>query len=208
MTAPRRKKRRSLGKAWRLVLVALGAVALAAAGFAIGRLMMAPPGSEPYRPIIERWCAAYNVNPNLAAAVLEVESSGRIHSVSPSGAIGLMQLMPATAEEVAKELGLKVPTREELMDPELNIRLGVAYLAKLRVRFGEEREFVIAAYHAGPTRVDAWRKRRADLPAAQLIETLAFPETRAYVKKVLARWKELGERHKNIPGLNTGTENP
>jgi len=193
MTAARRKKKAS--SRWKWVLgAALAFAALIPAGFALGIWLGRPPGSEPYRPQIERWCAAYNVNPDLAAAVLEIESSGRIRSVSASGALGLMQLMPPTAEELARELGLAPPSREDLFDPELNIRLGVLYLAKLRARFGEEREFTIAAYHAGPTRVEAWRRKRADLSAAEVIDELAFPETRAYVKKVLARWKELAAR--------------
>lgn len=164
-------------------------------GFLAGRSLGRLPGSVPYREIIDRWCARhdYNVNPDLAAAILETESSGRARAVSSAGALGLMQLMPRTAAGMAKELGLAEPTREDLFDEELNIRLGVYYLSKLRKRFGDEREFVIAAYHAGPTRVDAWRRRRADLPAADVIDELASPATRVYVGRVLSRWKVLAK---------------
>lgn len=179
----------------RWVVLALAAsIVFGLVGFLAGRGVVRAPGSEPYRDIIERWCARhnYNVNPDLAAAVLETESSGRERAVSSAGALGLMQLMPATAEAMAKELGLAEPSREDLFDPELNIRLGVYYLSKLRKRFGEERPFVIAAYHAGPTRVDRWRRRRTDLPAAKVIEELAYPSTRTYLRRVLRRWRKLG----------------
>ncbi len=196
MTARRsRRKKASVGRVPRVAWVA-GAlfVVLAAAGFVAGRRIGRAPGSGPYRGILGRWCAAYNVRPDLAAAVLDTESAGRPRAVSSAGALGLMQLMPKTAAALAKELDLGSPSRGDLFGPELNIRLGVYYLSKLRKRFGEEREFVIAAYHAGPTRVDSWRRRRADLSAAEVIEELAFPKTRAYVRKVLGRWKELARR--------------
>lgn len=179
-----RPGRRAL--AWRC---GLACAAICLAGFAAGRWTGAAPGAGPYLPLLARWCGAYNVNPDLAAAVLEAESSGRPRAVSSSGARGLMQLMPATAAAMAAELGLPEPSGNDLFDPELNVRLGVYYLSTLRARFDDEREFVIAAYHAGPTRVDAWRRARADLPGAEVIRELAFPATRAYVERVLALWK-------------------
>ncbi len=163
---------------------------LGVAGFVAGRELSTPPGSGPYRREVVRWCAEYNVNPGLVSAVIEVESSGRARAVSSSGALGLMQLMPKTAEAMAKELGLPSPSKEDLFGPALNMRLGVYYLSKLRRRFGEEKAFVIAAYHAGPTRVDRWRKMRTRYPAAKVIDEMASSATRAYVRKVLARWKE------------------
>ncbi|MHC5054734.1 MAG: lytic transglycosylase domain-containing protein [Planctomycetota bacterium] len=166
-------------------------VALGLAGFVAGRGLGRAPGHAPYRREIARWCAEYRVNPDLAAAVVEVESSGRPRAVSSAGALGLMQLMPRTAAAMAKELGLPPPSREGLFGPELNIRLGVYYLAKQRRRFCDERVFVIAAYHAGPTRVDRWRRRRADLSAAKVIEESASSATRHYARKVLARWREI-----------------
>lgn len=182
-----RKKARAIWVAGALFLV------LCPVGFLAGRSLGRSPGSVPYREIIDRWCArhGYNVNPDLAAAIIETESSGRPRAVSSAGALGLMQLMPRTAAAMAKELGLDKPSREDLFDKELNIRLGVYFLSKLRKRFGEEREFVIAAYHAGPTRVDRWRRRRADLPASEVIDELASPATRVYVARVLHRWKAL-----------------
>jgi soluble lytic murein transglycosylase len=174
----------------RAFALAAGVFAAAcAAGFVAGRWSGKAPGAGAYLPLIARWCEEYNLNPDLAAAVLEAESGGRPRAVSSSGALGVMQLMPTTAAAMAEELGLPPPGRHDLFDPELNVRLGVYYLSKLRARFGDERAFVIAAYHAGPTRVDAWRRARADLSADEVIAELAFPSTRRYVGRVLANWK-------------------
>jgi soluble lytic murein transglycosylase len=191
MTRPRAKKgpgRRVPHPAW---LAGALFAALAAAGFLAGRRLGRAPGSEPYREEIERWCVEYNVNADLATAVLEAESAGRPRAVSSAGALGLMQLMPETAEWLAGRLGLGELSREDLFRPETNVRLGVYYLSTLRKQFGDERPFVVAAYHAGPTRVERWRRRRADLSAEEVIEELAFPETRVYVRRVTERWKAL-----------------
>jgi soluble lytic murein transglycosylase len=168
---------------------AVAFVALGLAGFAAGRGIGRAPGSRGYRDTIARWCGEYGVNPDLAAAVVEVESGGRPCAVSSAGALGLMQLMPRTANAMAEELGLPAPSREDMFAPGLNIRLGVYYLAKQRRRFRDERVFVIAAYHAGPTSVDRWRRRRADLSSGMVIAECASSATRHYVRKVLARWR-------------------
>ncbi len=179
---------------------AVAFVALGLAGFAAGRGIGRAPGSGGYRDTIARWCAEYGVNPDLAAAVVEVESGGRPRAVSSAGALGLMQLMPRTANAMAAELGLPEPSQEDMFAPELNIRLGVYYLAKQRRRFRDERVFVIAAYHAGPTSVDRWRRKRADLTAAKVIAECASYATRHYVRKVLARWRDIAAPKSAIRG--------
>jgi len=189
---PRKKSTRPGALVTRPVIAgAIAFLMLGLAGFWAGRGLGRAPGSGEYRPTIARWCAEYGVNPDLAAAVVEVESGGRPRAVSSAGALGLMQLMPRTANAMATELGLAAPTREDMFAPAFNIRLGVYYLGKLRRRFRDERVFVIAAYHAGPTSVDRWRRRRADLSAEGVIDECASPATRHYVRKVLKRWGEI-----------------
>ncbi len=180
-----RSKRALLAAAVVTVVAALGIAAWFAEGYASG------PGSTPYRPIIERWARRYDVSPDMVAAVLECESSGRVRAVSESGALGLMQLMPKTAEAMAKELGLAEPAKRDFFNPELNIRLGTYYLSKLWKRFGSDRPLVIAAYHAGPTNIDEWRKQRKYASTEEFIAQVNAPATRAYVRKVMERWKRL-----------------
>jgi soluble lytic murein transglycosylase len=117
---------------------------------------------------------------------------------SSAGAIGLMQLMPATGRRVAKEIQLPYSGLETLTDPDSNIRLGTSYLSQMSKRFGGNRVLATAAYNAGPHRVDAWLPRNGTIDARIWIETIPFNETRGYVRRVLAaetifHWRMTGE---------------
>ena len=208
---PRRKKRRKSARGgkgkwnWipgsprsrRALLAAAavtGLVALGVAGHFAREGFFLKPLSAPYRPVIERWSAEYGVDSALVAAVLECESSGRVRAVSESGALGLMQLMPKTARAMAKELGLAEPAGRDLFDPELNIRLGSYYLSKLWKRYNGDRLLVVAAYHAGPTNVDLWRRQRKYESTERFIAEVDAPRTRGHVRKVMKRWERLAEK--------------
>jgi soluble lytic murein transglycosylase len=115
-----------------------------------------------------------NLDPALLAAVIYQESKFDARAESASGAIGLMQLTPATAKGIAIRTGGSRFETSDLLDPEINIRYGAWYLANLFRKYGNER-LVLAAYNAGQGNVDKWRA------AGQPIE---FSETRAYVARV------------------------
>lgn len=123
--------------------------------------------SDAYDDIIRHWCQLYGVDQVLVKLVIEKESEFNPRAVSRSGAIGLMQLMPATA----KHLGVK-----DLYNPWDNIRGGVKYLRSLLDMFGGNLELALAAYHAGPTVV----KRLNRVPA--------IPETVEYVDYITSRF--------------------
>jgi soluble lytic murein transglycosylase len=114
------------------------------------------------------------LDPALLAAVIYQESKFDAGAESASGAIGLMQLTPATAKGIAIRTGGSRFHTSDLLDPEINIRYGAWYLANLFQKYGDER-LVLAAYNAGQGNVDKWRSE------GQPIE---FPETRAYVARV------------------------
>lgn len=124
--------------------------------------------NDPYGPLVEQAASAYNVDPSVIRAILHRESAGNPTAVSPAGAGGLMQLMPATAA------GLGVTDR---FDPAQNIDAGTRYYRQMLDRFGGDPELALAAYNAGPGRVDKHLATGAPLPA----------ETRAYVPAVMAR---------------------
>jgi soluble lytic murein transglycosylase len=133
-----------------------------------------------YEPIIVGHARNYSLEPELLAAVIYQESRFRADAESESGAIGLMQLQPATAKGIALRTGGSRFRVEDLYDPELNVRYGSWYLRHLLDRYGEERT-ALAAYNAGQTNVDRWRRRGDGIP---------FAETRAYVERV-AELKEI-----------------
>ncbi len=118
-------------------------------------------------------------------AIARQESAFAENARSSAGARGLMQLMPATARQTAKKVGLK-PANNSLYDPEYNIQLGASYLSSLYGRFNNNRALATAAYNAGPHRVTRWIKSSAGLPIDVWIETIPYDETRRYVKNVLA----------------------
>jgi soluble lytic murein transglycosylase len=128
-----------------------------------------------YEHIVRGHAKNYELDPALLAAVIYRESKFDAEARSPSGAIGLMQLLPDTAKGIAVHTGgsrFRVP---DLYDPEINVRYGSFYLRRLIVKYGNERS-ALAAYNAGQTNVDRW------LESGQGIQ---FPETRQYVDEVL-----------------------
>lgn len=155
-----------------------------------------PPSalSRAYDILIERHAAAQRLSPDLVRAVIQVESAFDSTAVSPKGAMGLMQLMPATAAEY----GVTDP-----FEPGQNIAAGAAYLRRLLDRYDGRIELALAAYNAGPAAVE----RYGDVPP--------YRETRSYVKKVtgaapaaapgaIYKWMELVEgrpvyRYSNTP---------
>ncbi len=122
-----------------------------------------------------------NLPASLVYAIIRAESTYSPTALSPVGAVGLMQLMPATAAAVARG---KVD-RSSLTKPELNIRYGAKHLKDLLVYHNNNLVLVIAAYNAGSGNVGKWEKRLGNMPREEFIENIPFAETKEYVKKVL-----------------------
>jgi soluble lytic murein transglycosylase len=126
----------------------------------------------------------------LILAVIRQESAFQQDAVSSAGALGLMQLMPATAKSVSKKMGLPYAKGRLTSDPEYNIRLGRAYLSEMIGTFGGSYVLAIASYNAGPRRVAEWLAqirdpRRKDVDTIDWIESIPFSETRNYVQRVI-----------------------
>lgn len=142
--------------------------------------------------------AQLGLQPQFLSAITRQESA-YMHDVrSPAGARGLMQLMPATAREVGRALGLQISS-DDLYTPDVNISLGSHYLASLMEEFDNNRILAAAAYNAGPNRVKQWLRRTEDnpVPIDVWIETIPFLETRGYVQNVLVYAVIYGHRSGN-----------
>lgn len=127
-----------------------------------------------YESIVRGHAANYDLDPALLAAVIYRESKFRASAESSSGAVGLMQLLPSTAQGIATRTGGTRFRVSDLYDPEINVRYGSWYLRHLLDKYGNER-LALAAYNAGQRNVDRWQAAG---------EGIVFPETRDYVGDV------------------------
>jgi soluble lytic murein transglycosylase len=128
-------------------------------------------------------------DPAFSLGIMRQESSFDIGAISPSGARGLMQLMPPTATEVARQLGIPVSLPALTSDASSNIRLGTAYLQEVQTRFDGDIPLAAAAYNAGPHRVAQWLSDNGDprvgpIDMVDWIELIPIGETRNYVQRV------------------------
>jgi soluble lytic murein transglycosylase len=131
----------------------------------------------------------YGLDPYLVAALVREESSYYPRALSPAGARGLMQLMPATARPMAEHRGLTFAGGDLLDDPGANLDMGTAFLAGLLREFKDPR-LALAAYNAGPSRARQWWQARRTNDIEAWVEQIPFDETRGYVKNVMFSWEE------------------
>ena len=135
-----------------------------------------------YREEILSSAKEYDLDPYLVCGVIFTESAFRPEAKSSVGALGLMQLMPATGLEEAELLEIEGVTEQRLTEPTLNIRLGCTYLRKLLDEFGTE-SVALAAYNAGPGRVRQWLKEYGKKDDGSILY-IPYPETSKYVDRV------------------------
>ncbi|WP_369414536.1 murein transglycosylase [Photobacterium atrarenae] len=142
-------------------------------------------------PIAHKWWFDFfskkrELSATTMMALARQESALNVDAVSPVGARGLMQLMPATAKETARKLGRSYEGSGSLLDPGVNIRLGSGYLKMMLEKYDNNRIFAFAAYNAGPGRVKRWRAGTdGKLDVYAFIEAIPFNETRGYVTNIL-----------------------
>jgi soluble lytic murein transglycosylase len=152
----------------------------------------------PYQASFEEFSTRANISSTWAYGIARSESLFMRDVKSRAGAVGLMQLMPATGRDVAREIKLPYSGLTTLVDPRSNIRLGTSYLGQMATRYGGNQVLATAAYNAGPHRVDRWLPENGSLDARIWIENIPFNETRKYVKRVLAaqaifHWRMTGQ---------------
>lgn len=134
-------------------------------------------------PCVQRECERFKVDETLVLSVIDAESGYDKKAVSEKGAIGLMQLMPETAKYMADRIGMPIAT-DDLLNEEINVALGTAYLAYLDSLFNEK-TLVIAAFNAGEGNVSNWLKEGIISENSPNTADIPFPETRRYTQKVL-----------------------
>lgn len=123
------------------------------------------------------------MDPLLLHSIIRQESQFQHNALSPAGAVGLMQLLPRTAAEVARKEKLKKPRRKDLLKPQLNVTLGAAYLSRLVREYGGDYLRAVAAYNAGEAAVAKWWGESKKDPAL-FLENVSYRETRFYLRRV------------------------
>ncbi|HET6431924.1 transglycosylase SLT domain-containing protein [Dyella sp.] len=126
------------------------------------------------------------IDPAWAYAIARAESAWMSDAHSGADARGLMQLLPATAAQVARSYQLPWNGGDSLYDPAVNVALGTRYLAQMAARFNGAPWLASAAYNAGPIKVDQWLAERGTLPPDVFTATIPYKETREYVARVMA----------------------
>jgi soluble lytic murein transglycosylase-like protein len=123
------------------------------------------------------------VDPLVLHSVIRQESQFQFNALSPAGAVGLMQLMPRTAAEVARKEKMRKPRRKDLLKPQTNVALGAAYLSRLIREYGGDYLRAVAAYNAGESSVAKWWREAKGDPAL-FLENVTYRETRFYLRRV------------------------
>lgn len=136
------------------------------------------------RPVIRAAAQRAGVSPDFVVAVIQTESHFRPDAVSSTGAMGLMQIMPATGRWLWPKVFPHQPFRSDaLADPATNIALGAFYLGILRRDYSGNMSLALAAYNGGQVNVKRWL-RQGRLTSEPFLQTVSYPETKRFVIKV------------------------
>jgi soluble lytic murein transglycosylase len=139
-----------------------------------------------HRELVVAAARKHALSPAFVFGLIRSESAWVQDATSHANAHGLMQLIPETAQRMARAESRTLANARALHDPALNVALGTRYLADVLARFEGAHWLAAAAYNAGPQRVDQWLAKRGDLEPDLFVETIPFKETREYVARVLA----------------------
>ena len=144
-----------------------------------------------YKEYVQKYAQEYNVDENLIYALIKAESNFNSNAKSSKDAIGLMQLMESTAQDVCKKTDLQISNedlKEKLLEPEININIGTKYLSILIQKYGNV-EIAITAYNAGIGTVDTWIEKEIINSDGSNVENIPYKETNNYVRKILRDYK-------------------
>jgi soluble lytic murein transglycosylase len=139
----------------------------------------------PYADTITKWSQHRSLNPLLVTSLIRQESRFEPQIESSAGALGLMQVMPATGESVARQIGLK---SYSLTNPEDSINIGTFYLDYTHQKYQNNSMLAVASYNAGPHKVAEWVTRYDLKDADEFVEKIPYPETKGYVESVFENY--------------------
>ncbi len=143
---------------------------------------------KPYPDLVLKHAVERNLDPEFIYALMRQESAFDHKIKSWAGAVGLMQIMPATGKALAKRVRLDDFHPYQLTSVDVNIRLGTTYLNELKRKYDDNYFFVLANYNAGPSPAARWKGLHGDKPVHLMVEEISYWETRDYLKKVMGNY--------------------
>ena len=149
-----------------------------------------------YSEYVEKYAKEYNVDKYLIYATIKAESNFDENAKSGKGAIGLMQIMYSTAEDIAESLNLSINGEKDIFIPDVNIKFGVKYLSWLLNKYDGCIELALAGYNAGSGKVDGWINDGTLNRDGSNVENIPYKETKNYVKKITKDYKIYKELYK------------
>ena len=161
-----------------------------------------------YANTVEKYAKLYNVDTFLIAAMILEESRYNAEAVSWAGAIGLMQIMPATGKELAQQLKIRRFRTSMLKQPNVNIQMGTKYIGYLNSLFNGNAMLVTGAYNGGPGRMKRWVASKNIADIDEFVEKITIRETRLHIKKVIDSYDHYIEIYKKAnepPAVNSAT---
>ena len=161
-----------------------------------------------YANTVEKYAKLYNVDTFLITAMILEESRYNAEAVSWAGAIGLMQIMPATGRELAQQLKIRRFRTSMLKQPDVNIQMGTKYIGYLNSLFNDNVMLVTGAYNGGPGRMKRWVASKNIADIDEFVEKITIRETRLHIKKVIDSYDNYVEIYKNAsepPAVNSAT---
>ena len=175
-----------------IVLVAIVVVLvllLLAKAFDIKTVILKKIYPKQYSEYVEKYSKEYNIDPLLIFSIIKAESNFDKNAHSSSGAQGLMQLMEATATEIANKIDEPLVEQESLLEPEKNIMIGVKYYSELLEMYDGNMLLALTAYNAGIGNVNGWIENGVIKKDGSDIENIPYKETNMYVRKIINNYK-------------------
>lgn len=138
-----------------------------------------------YENVVNKYASSSGLDEDWVYSLIRQESAFMPQARSSVGAMGMMQIMPRTAKQLSRSLGMTTPSTRDMLTPETNVRLGTHYMSQLQRQFKGNIILATAAYNAGPHRANAWQPKYLPVRGDIWVETIPFHETRNYVKNIL-----------------------
>jgi soluble lytic murein transglycosylase len=149
-----------------------------------------------YEETVTKYSEEYELDPLMIYSIIKVESSFDENAESNKGARGLMQITPSTGEWIAEKLKIEEFHSDDLFIPEINIMMGTWYFNYLAEKFDNDISLVIAAYNAGPGKVQNWLKDKETSENGQDLNNIPYKETENYIKKFDNTYEQYKELYK------------